>query len=170
MVTTSIWHIEKRPDLITALGRVSVRWAALDLLLVHIASVALKNFPAAQSCIFGDQNAGQRRFTAFERIIGASFFEQEERNAILRHLEKLQSLYSRRNKLTHEPLDTRYTIEGKTIRSHLAFVSRDGEPKEAKLEDINRHVDEVDIELAALESIWGDLVMKYEPQENTEHW
>lgn len=168
MVTTSIWHIEGRPELVTALGRVSVRWASLDLLLVHIAAIALKNMPAAQSSIFGDHNAGRQRFTAFERIIGASFFDQKERTAILEHMAKLRSLYGRRNSLTHEPLDTRLTVEGKKLRFDLAFISRDGRTREAKLDDINRHVKEVDAELDALETIWERLVEKYDPQEDTE--
>lgn len=165
MVTTSIWHIEQKPELVSALGRVTVRWASLDLILVHIASVALKNIAAAQSSIFGDHNAGQRRFTAFERIIGASFFEQDERAKILSHMARLRSLYSKRNSLTHEPLDGKLTIDGKKLRFDLAFVTREGETREAKLDDIHRHVAEVDIELEALESVWEFLVEKYEPEE-----
>lgn len=165
MVTTSIWHIEQKPELIEALGRVTVRWASLDLMLVHIAAVALKNMPAAQSCIFGNHNAGHRRFTAFEQIIGASFFEQDERATILSHMARLRSLYSKRNSLTHEPLDGKLTIDGKKLRFDLAFVTREGETREAKLDDIHRHVAEVDIELEALESVWEILVEKYEPEE-----
>jgi len=165
MVTTSIWHIEQKPELVSALGRVTVRWASLDLILVHIASVALKNIAAAQSSIFGDHNAGQRRFTAFERIIGASFFEQDERAKILSHMARLRVLYRRRNSLIHEPLDSKITVEGQAIHFDLAFVTRDGETKTAKLEDINQHVKDVDTELEALESIWEFLIEKYEPQE-----
>lgn len=122
--------------------------------------------PAAQSCIFGDHNAGQQRFTAFERIIGASFFEQDERAAILGHMRELRSLYRRRNSITHEPLDTNVTTEGRKLRFGLAFVSRDGLRRYAKLDDINRHIEEVDAELEALESIWEALIGKYDSKEN----
>ncbi len=165
MVSTSIWHIEQKPELIAALGRVTVRWASLDLTLVQIAAVALKNMPAAQSSIFGDHNAGQRRFTAFERIIGASFFEEGERSAILDHMAKLRILYRRRNSLTHEPLDGTMTVEGQSLRFDLAFITRDGETKAVKMDEINQHVKDVDTELEALESIWDLLIEKYEPQE-----
>lgn len=124
--------------------------------------------PAAQSSIFGDHNAGQRRFTAFERIIGASFFEQDERVKILSHMARLGTLYRRRNSLTHEPLDGKITIEGKALRFDLAFVTRDGKTKAAKLDDINQHVEDVDTELEALKSIWAFLIEKYEPQEPDE--
>lgn len=164
MVTTSIWHIEQKPKLIEALGRVTVRWASLDLMLVHIAAIALKNMPAAQNCIFGSHNAGLRRFTVFEQIIGASFFEQEERATILGHMARLRSLYSKRNSLTHEPLDGKLTIDGKKLRFDLAFVTREGRMREAKLDDIDRHVEEVDAELESLESVWEFLVEKYEPE------
>lgn len=168
MVTTSIWHIEQKPELIESLGRVTVRWASLDLLLVHIAAVALKNRPAAQSCIFGEYNAGQRRFTAFQDIIGASFFDQDERVAILHRMKTLRKLYKERNALTHEPLDGRVTVEGKLLKFDLVSVNREGKKKDVDVEDINKHVSQVDAELEALEGIWERLIEKYEPQEDLE--
>lgn len=164
MVTTRIWQVEQKPRLIEALGRVTVRWASLDLTLVDIAAVALNNLPAAQEVIFGAHNAGQRRFTAFERIICASNFDQAERTAIIGHLENLRDLYGRRNALIHEPLDGRVTMEGKTLKFDLAFVNRDGKKKDVNLEDIHQHVLQVDAELEALERIWEHLIDKYQPE------
>lgn len=168
MVTMSIWRIEQKPELIEALGRVTVRWASLDLLLVHIAAIALKNLPAAQSCIFGDHNAGHRRFTAFQDIIGASFLNEDERSSILGRLKLLRTLYKQRNALTHEPLDGTLTIEGKKIILGLQFVTRSGARREVRIADIEKHVADVDAELEALETIWENLVEKYVPREDLE--
>lgn len=137
----------------------------MDLLLVHIAAIALRNMPAAQSCIFGDHNAGQRRFTAFQDIIGASFFDQDERSNILSRLKSLRALYKQRNALTHEPLDGTLTVDGRKLIFGLAFVTREGARREVRIEDIEQHVTDVDIELEALESIWEALIEKYEPIE-----
>ncbi|MBN9242516.1 MAG: hypothetical protein J0I98_06965 [Mesorhizobium sp.] len=165
MVTMSVWHVEQNPKLIEELGRVTVRWAALDLLLVRIASIALKNHPAAQSVIFGESNAGQARFRAFERIIGASFFDEDERSEIIAHMKELSRHYRARNALTHEPLEGTYSIEGKRFKFRLQFVARGGGKKDAALEDIQKHVHSVDEHLEALEAILDRLFERYEQVE-----
>ena len=57
------------------------------------------------------------------------------------------------------------TVEGQSLRFDLAFITRDGETKAVKMDEINQHVKDVDTELEALESIWDLLIEKYEPQE-----
>jgi hypothetical protein len=168
MVSMSVWHVEQNPELITELGRVTVRWAALDLLLARIAAVALRNPPAAWSTIFDKSNAGQGRFRVFDRMIGASFFDEDERSTILRHTETLSTLYSVRNSLTHEPLEGRYSIDGKRLNFHLQFISRKGSVKAVSIEDISAHVSAVDDHLVALESVLDHLSEKYVPLEQDE--
>lgn len=163
MVTTSVWQIEQKPELITELGRVTVRWAALDLLLVRIASIALKNVPAAQGVIFGESNAGRARFAAFERVIGASFFDEDERSEILARMKEVARIYQARNALTHEPLEGTYSAHGKSLKFRLQFVARDGKKRDAVLADIESHVRAIDEHLEALESILEFLLEKYEP-------
>jgi hypothetical protein len=163
MVAMSVWHVEQKPELIAQLGRVTVRWAALDLLLVRIAAIALRNPPAAWNIIFSANNAGQGRFRAFDRVIGASFFDEDERTAILRRTEALSQLYRVRNSLTHEPLEGTYSIDGTGLSFHLQFVSRDGGMKPVAIKEIKAHIDTVDEHLETLESILDHLLEKYEP-------
>ncbi len=84
MISTTVWHVEQHPDLIMELGKVTVRWSALDLLLVQIMSAALKNHVAAHQLVFS-KGAGQQRFRLFERVIGASGLEEVTRKEILGH-------------------------------------------------------------------------------------
>ncbi len=162
MVSTSIWQVEQKPEVIAELGRVTVRWAALDLLLVRIASIALQNAPAAQSIIFCESNAGQARFRTFERIIGASFFDADERSQILALMEVLSRHYRERNALTHEPLAGGYSVQSKRLEFHLQFVSRDGKRKDVSLRDIEDHVRAVDNHLETFERIADHLFEKYD--------
>jgi hypothetical protein len=158
MVTTNIWQIEQKPEIIIALGRVTIRWAELDLLLVRIASVALRNTPAGHAAIFGESNAGQARFETFGRIVGASFFSEDERSTILDRLRELRKLYRARNRLTHQPLEGNYFFEQDRLRFQLQFVTRDGKRKDVILNDIECHIGAVDEHLEALEVILETLI------------
>lgn len=161
MVTTNIWQIEQKPEIISALGRVTVRWAELDSLLVRIAAVVLKNTPAAHAAIFGESNAGQARFEAFGRIIGASFFSEDERTQILARLDELKKLYRIRNRLTHQPLEGSYFLEKDRLRFQLQFVTRDGKRKDVILEDIDDHIASVDQHLEGIEVVLENLIETY---------
>jgi len=146
--------MDGRPEIATEIGRITVRWAALDLLLVQILGTVLKNQVAAHTIIFAEQNAGQQRFQAFERVVGSSDLDTSTRKLIIDRMRQIRSLYRKRNAIVHEPLNGRFVIEGKkTLRSQVVAIDRYGKHRDISIEDFKAHAAEVDKHLSFLENI-----------------
>lgn len=163
MVSTDVWHIEHREPVLLLYGKVCVRWAALDLLLVQILSVALCNSLAARDLIFNGSSFGKNRLDAFNRAIGASRFTEEERSALLALTKKTADLLSARNDIVHAPLVISLSVKGDKIASKLTRISRQGKEHELSIEKIEAHVNAIGSVLGDLEFLAQDLDLKYDP-------
>jgi hypothetical protein len=161
LVSTNVWHIEHRQELLILYGKVSVRWAAIDLMLVDILAVELNNRAAAHALIF-KSGAGKSRFEVFKDAIGESRFDQVDRVRILSIMRSITSLMATRNDIIHAPLVTVYSIEGKKITSTLSKIDRkQGRTQPVLIRRIEDHVNAVGKLLDDLEPMAADLNMKY---------
>ncbi|MEZ0000943.1 hypothetical protein [Sinorhizobium fredii] len=163
MVSTDVWHIEHRQELLILYGKTSVRWAAIDLLLVQILRLDLGNSAAAHDLIFNTAGAGKNRIEVFNRAIGASRFEQEERRKILMVTRFVTDLISARNDIIHSPLVTRLSLEGRTITPRLEKVGKSGKPKPVSIGRIEAHLTAIGSVLSQLEELMLELELKYGP-------
>jgi len=168
MVSTDVWHIEHRQELLILYGKVSVRWAAIDLLLVQILRLDLGNSAAAHDLIFNTTGAGKNRIEGFNRAIGASRFEQEERRKILTATRLVTDLISARNDIIHSPLVTRLSFEGKTITPHLEKLGKSGKPKPVSIDKIEAHLAAIGRALTQLEELALELELKYDTDHGEE--
>ncbi|MCY1243659.1 hypothetical protein D9M68_412940 [compost metagenome] len=162
MVSTDVWHIEHRQELLILYGRVCVRWAAIDLLLVQILRLDLGNRAAAHDLIFNTAGAGKSRIEVFNRAIGASRFRQEERRRILTAIRFVTDLISARNDIIHSPLVTRLSLEGKTITPHLEKMGKSGKQKPVSINKIEAHLAAIGRALGELEELARELELKYD--------
>ncbi|WP_421594346.1 hypothetical protein [Shinella sp. M27] len=96
MKTANLWQVEGRDGLLEDIGRVTVRWSAIDLYLLWFAELALRNREAATEIILNGSGAGRQRLEAFDRVIGASYFDEKERAELLGITGMLRSLLSER--------------------------------------------------------------------------
>ncbi len=163
MVSTDVWHVEHREEVLVLYGKVSVRWAALDLLLVQILSIALSNPSAARDLIFNGASFGKNRLETFNRAIGASRFTQDEREALLALSRKTADLLSARNDIVHSPLVINLSIEGNSIVPKLTRISRQGKTTELSITKIKGHIGAIGRVLSDLESLAQDLDLRYDP-------
>lgn len=123
MISSNLWHTENHPELLQELGRVTIRWAEVDHILVDLASVILNgNLEAARQHVFQTAGAGTDRLRRFDRIVGSSDLSADERRAIMAVTETLRSLYSTRNDIVHSPIVMAYSVEGRRISSRLTKI------------------------------------------------
>jgi len=153
MTITSVWFAEGHPEIVTELGRVTVRWSALDIILVEILSSVLESHEAARQIIFSNNNAGRQRFRAFQRIVGSSRLDEHTRKEIFAAMTALSALYGERNAIVHEPLQTEYSADGKRIRASIVAVDRDGKRRKVNIEKLKAHSAAVDVHLHAMDEI-----------------
>ncbi|MBY3106282.1 hypothetical protein RWK44_10440 [Rhizobium sp. 25PS6] len=163
IVSTDVWHIEHRREVLELYGKVSVRWAALDLLLVGVLSIALENRPAAHDLIFNAAGSGKTRLDAFNRAIGASRFTREERAASLELTRKAADLLSARNEIIHAPLVIGLSIDGSKITPTLNKLGRQGKEQPLAVSKIEKHVKAIGDILSKLERLAESLDLKYDP-------
>jgi len=153
MSTSFLWHIENREPLLQEIGKVTVRWAALDLILVNILEVALKNRAAAHQIILGSNNAGAQRLDAFKDAIGASYFEQFERKKVIETANKAKSLLAIRNSIVHSPLIMSFSLKGTAIKMEPKAVSKKGTIRE---------MEKIDVHLARILQVLEDMEESYD--------
>jgi hypothetical protein len=166
MTTSSLWHIEHREKLLQEIGRVTVRWAALDMVLLKVVWLALDNRAAAYEIIFGSHNAGKQRLEAFNRVIGASKFTQEEREALLGLSADFARLLGTRNDIVHSPLVLALNVGAdKKLSFTLKSVDRDGRQKDVSEKKIHRHSKLVGQKLSELEDVVDDLFINHHQPE-----
>ncbi|WP_234841635.1 hypothetical protein [Sinorhizobium meliloti] len=138
-------------------GRVTIRWAEVDLLLVDLAFVILRNLEAAHQHVFQMSAAGTERLRRFDRIVGSSDLSTAERRAIMAVTERLRSLYSTRNDIVHSPIVLAYSVEGARINSRLTKISREGKQRDVSLSTIRKHADDVGQCIGKLEELATEL-------------
>lgn len=162
MISSNLWHTENHPELLQELGRVTIRWAEVDLMLVDLAFVILNgNLEAARQHVFQTAGAGTERLRQFDRIVGSSELSTEERRAIMAVTEKLRSLYSTRNDIVHSPIVMAYSVEGRRISSRLTKISREGKQRDISLTTIRKHAEEVGSCIGKMEELANELAEKY---------
>jgi hypothetical protein len=135
--------IEANAPLMAAIGRVTVRWAAVDLQMVAILAAVLGNKPAAQSIIFGGSGAGLQRFDTFLGVIGQSRLDQPSREKVFNIVLELKSIYGERNRIAHGPLGLEVSVDGNAVSLSLTRSDRDGDPKPTSLEKVDSHLTKV---------------------------
>lgn len=168
MVTTDLWHIEKNSDLIQAIGKVTVRWATLDMLLLEILSVAIENHALAVDVILTRPGAGRQRIEAFDRAIGGSRLTQLERGGLLELTGRFLKLLGERNDIVHTPLVTSIKVQGKKFAYVTEKLGRKGKRQKLSISSIDQHLKDVGEALAELERAYGALVMRYVNLEKAE--
>ncbi|WP_432344648.1 hypothetical protein WMC41_15855 [Shinella yambaruensis] len=158
MITTNLWHLDHQHDMLIELGRLTIRWAEADRLMVGILDATLENRAAAQNIVFAGSNAGQQRFNAFVETIGTSGLPQEERQSIIKHIGRLKSLYGARNALTHEPIFTDIRFDNGKLKFGARSLTRDGSSRPMDVAKIKAHIRKVDAILSDLEDIHDQMV------------
>ncbi|MDW9609413.1 hypothetical protein GOA59_32010 [Sinorhizobium meliloti] len=162
MISSNLWHTENHPKLLQELGRVTIRWAEVDLVLVDLAFVILNgNLEAARQHVFQTAGAGTERLRRFDRIVGSSELSADERRAIMAVTERLRSLYSTRNDIVHSPIVMAYSVEGRRISSRLTKISREGKQRDVSLTTIRKHAEDVGRCIGKMEELATELVEKY---------
>ncbi len=162
MIPTGLWLVENNEMLLQEIGRVTVRWAEVDRLLVHLAAVSLNdNYEAAQHCIFGSSNSGIARLTAFEQIIGASKLDETERREIINISRDLRSLLGKRNEIVHSPLVHYFSVLEGRLSAELKQIDRTGGKKDVSPDKIRKHADKVGEKIESLAKIWWALDKRY---------
>lgn len=164
MVSTEVWHVEHHEDLLKLYGKVCVRWAAVDLLLLLVLDTALGNQSAARDLIFNSTGAGRARFDVFNRAIGASKFEQYEREKLLSISSRFAKLLTARNDIVHSPVVMSLSVQGSRIKPHLSRLSRKGEVRDLSLDDVIAHINAVGALQSELEDFSTDLALKYDSE------
>lgn len=160
MVTIDLWHIENRKELLEEIGKVTVRWAAADLLMVKIVEVITRNRQVAHDYIF-KAGFGQQRFDAFLEVIGTSCFDQPERQALYTVISTLKKLLPDRNDIVHSPLAMAIRMDGNKIKFEVQKLSRGGKQSKADLEKIKKHTLQVGDLVGKLDELTVELREKY---------
>ncbi|NTI03469.1 hypothetical protein G6K88_15710 [Agrobacterium rhizogenes] len=154
MGSTDVWFAERTPELLAEIGKVTVRWAAIDLVLLDISCIALRNHDAAVAIILSGSVAGRQRLEAFNGVIAGSYFNQAERQSILKVTETLRELATKRNAIVHSPLVVSYWVrDRKTFERRLTWVDRKGKQTVVSIGDVKQHVADVGNALDMLEEI-----------------
>lgn len=169
MTTTTVWHVEQHKDILELIGRVTVRWAALDLLLQDIVYIAITNPAAAAELIFGSANAGKQRLEKFDRAIGASRFTIDQRRRLLEITAEFASLLGTRNDIIHSPLIKTYSVENSKLRANLVQIKRTGKASNFSIDTVNRHIDHVGSLLTQLEAIRDEVAEEYLQPPHIDH-
>ena len=162
MVTTPVWHVEQNTQVVNLIGKVTIRWAALDVLLADLIYIDSQNYALAHDSVFGSRDAGIQRIQRVERAIGSSRFTQEERTAIFEITKKLSSIIGMRNEIIHSPLLPNFAIVGKRLQSDLVQVKRAGHQK-FSISAVEKHLDGIATLLFDLERTVDQLSNKYLP-------
>lgn len=162
MVTSNFYFIDSRKELLHEVGRVTVRWAALDLLLVEILAVVLENDIAAYQLVFRTSSFGRERLELVKDLIGGSKLDAGERESIFACISKLKTLLTERNTIVHSPLVMHFGVKGSKLTMKVQRVMRDGAQRDVTIEGIKAHVENVTATLEKLEEIQTDLAEKYQ--------
>lgn len=164
MGSTDVWFAEHTPELLAEIGKVTIRWAAIDLALLDISYIALRNHDAAVAIILSGSVAGRQRLEAFNAVIAGSYFNQAERQSILKVTETLRELATKRNAIVHSPLVVSYSVRDKrTFERRLTWVDRKGKQTVVSIDDLEQHVADVGYALSKLEEIATALQEAYFP-------
>lgn len=161
MITSDLWHVEKQQDLLQDIGCVTVRWATVDLCLLDIAFIALKNREAAVAVVLNGSGAGRQRIEAFNNVIGCSYFEEVERRSILAVTATLTKLLDQRNSIVHSPLIVAYEVRDRRISSRLTKISKRGRQTDVNRNDIIDHIRSIGEILGKLDEMIAELAEKY---------
>jgi len=161
LTTPELWHVESKTELLAEIGKVTIRWAALDLYLVNILAAALRNQAAAHNLIFNATGAGRQRLETFKEVIGASDFTTEERRVLIVLAKQCGRLLGERNVIVHSPLVTSITLEGKKIKWSMHRVSRSGKRVDVTVDSIRQHADDVGEVLGKIEELSEQLTERY---------
>lgn len=165
MATTDIYFLDREPDLLAEIGKVTVRWAAFDMMLVWILAVALENQAAAQKIIFQTVGAGRQRIEAFKDVIGSCRFDEEYRRSIIELANEFRTQLDERNAIIHSPLTTTVKVDGKSLRWVLQRVAKSGKPQDFSIDIVKKHVQILDKLMGELERLLEDISEKYWPFE-----
>lgn len=160
LVKTDLWFVSHQTSMLQNIGSVTIHWAAIDLCMANISAVALRNRAAAMKVIFGSHNAGAQRFEAFKDIIGESYFDAEERTAIIAVVNELRKCLSARNDIIHSPMVIDFSLSDSQVAANIKKISRDGVRKD--LTNVQEHLDDVKRLLSELDEIFDYLVEKYD--------
>ncbi|GMB81510.1 hypothetical protein NN6n1_22930 [Shinella zoogloeoides] len=161
MTITDLHFLDQEDELLKELGRVTRRWAFIDLQLVATLDVALRNMVVAQNIIFEKTNSGRQRFETFKDCIGVSMFDENERKAIIDCINAFIPLLRVRNELIHEPMDIGVTTRGGSVALGVQAMSRKGIRRDVDIDAIRRHVSEVDVLIDRYDGIYMALAGKY---------
>lgn len=161
MTVTDLHFLDQEDEILREIGRVTTRWAFIDLQMVATLDVALGNKAAAQNIIFEKTNSGRQRFEAFKDCIGASKFEENERKELIDCINDFMPLLRRRNEIVHEPMDIGVTTRGGAVALGVQAMSRKGIRKDVDIEAIRQHVSEVDVLIDRYDGIYMALAGKY---------
>lgn len=167
MLTIGLWFVEQEADILQAIGKITVRWAALDVLLASIVAIAARNDAIADDLIFGSNDAGKKRLEKFDRAIGASDFDKMERERLLAITERLGAMLGTRNDIVHSPLNVAFTLEdGRLTKQFVKMGHRTrgrqgGRPKQFSLSSAQTHLEKLKTELDELEAVFNVLSTKY---------
>ncbi|SES38209.1 hypothetical protein SAMN03159406_03870 [Rhizobium sp. NFR03] len=147
-------------DLLAEIGKVTVRWAALDLLLFQILTCVLENAEAAHKIIFNLQGAGLQRLAAFNDTIGASALSLEERSALLDITRRCKDMIGERNDIVHSPMATHFVISADFVRQTTVRMRKDGRTSTVTVADIKKHTTKIGLILHEIEQIAHRLMLE----------
>ncbi|WP_112602738.1 hypothetical protein ACK83U_12345 [Rhizobium sp. WW22] len=164
MVSNDLWFVEKREDLLQGIGKVTVRWAAMDLALANIATIILKNRQAALALIFRSQNAGAQRLECFKDVVGAAReLDATERESLISLANEFKKLLPDRNEIVHSPRIVWFSTRDEGVALQIKGLSKSGILKD--LADVEQHADDVGRLLGELDAIFDELHEKYDGDE-----
>lgn len=168
MLTIGLWFVEQEADILQTIGKITVRWAALDVLLASIVAIAARNDAIADDLIFGSNDAGKKRLEKFDRAIGASDFDRKERERLLAITVCLGAMLGTRNDIVHSPLNVAFTLDddGRLTKQfvkmgHRTRSAQSKRPKHFSLSSAQAHLEKLKTELNELEAMFDALSTKY---------
>lgn len=166
MSTSDFFYIDRKPELLQEIGKVTIRWSMLDWLLMWVTATVLDDVASARRQILDTNDGGKKRLDTFKEIIGTSRLDQTDRQDLINLANQFASLISERNKIIHEPTVAGFTVQGKKISLGIDRVGPKGKRTAVDVTKITKHVQKVEKLLEELELKWIALEDKYCPDDD----
>jgi hypothetical protein len=166
MTTIELWHVEKDAELLAEIGKVTVRWGALDLLLAGLLSTLLQDPSVGHKLIFVSCRGGWQRLTKFKATVEDLELDERVKTDLLDLTREFLDLLDERNAIVHSPLVTSYKVDGKKIGLRVERLNKNGLKTSVTVDAIRAHADELGGRLALLEAIFLDIGLQMLPEPN----
>ncbi len=159
IVSGELWHIENDAALVAAMGKVSIRWAAVDRWMMDILTIALGDQAEAAKIMLDTKNAGRRRLMNFDAAIERSDLGAPYQRHLIELSRRFQDLLSARNEIVHTPLVTSLEMRDSAFAFVTEKLGRGGKREKLSIAAIEKHLTDVWDVLSELQDVRGGLSM-----------